>query len=429
MKNYLLMFLCFICGCAHNTALEGKLLQTYEHEPSLISESEPLKVLKIQSGVSVQDDSEILPIDAIEIQSYESINAKKFFLNMTDKINFVVDIDDKKKIDVPKYQGSIKQLLKALSRAYGYFYYVMPDGTVIVRDTGTCALKVISQAQEESFTKMLKESFKAENVYYDKTAGNIVFNANKRQMEAISEYIKMIPVSFIEMDLAFLETMVQGNENIGIDLESFKLVLGDMVQKVGSGFALVSDQDGITLNVKSSSINLDAFLYYISKQGKTNIIQRSFLGMVTGSEAILDVSKKIPYVKNVSVMSGETGSALRGYEFDTETSGMTLKVTGVTDTEFVNLKNELKCQDISEYLEVGSGDDLIRRPVVTVRNLTSSVTVRPGAIVKLASFQYEKDSSKESGLPNMISSMKKTEKQKMIITVFGKVNVKKYLYE
>jgi hypothetical protein len=103
-------------------------------------------------------------------------------------------------------------------------------------------------------------------------------------------------------------------------------------------------------------------------------------------------------------------------------------VVGTSDTEFVSLLNDLKYQEIAEYLAVGSGEDTIKRPVVSVRNLKSSVTIRPGSVVKLASFTYEKDSNSQSGLVNAPLLSKRSSKS-MEITVLGRVVVKKYIYE
>jgi type II secretory pathway component GspD/PulD (secretin) len=194
-------------------------------------------------------------------------------------------------------------------------------------------------------------------------------------------------------------------------------------------FNVASDAVGFTVNLITGNINLTAVIQSIQSFSDTAVLQRSTLCSLSGREIILDVSTKVPYVDTISSSTGSTGAAVRGYTFKEETSGTTLKITAVSDTDIVSILSDIKFQEITDYLNVGSGADTISRPIVSVRNLKSLLSVVPGSVVKLASFRFVRSEKDKSGLYYWPVTLKGSDVKIFELTVLARVSVKKYVFE
>ena len=394
----------------------------------LREKTEPVEVVKIKDYLIVKDDLERIPdIEIIDVQYYQSIPVKTFFLSlMKGKRNFVVDVADSVKITVPRWSGSFKGLLKAIQLTSGLFYYEISPGSYLVKDTAVCVVRLLYQGQDEKMKDLLLNTFDVEDVFIDTVSGQVVFNANSRQYLDIVNYFKKMPISFITVDVVILESQVQNIDKIGIDLTKLKAVIDNTLIPA---FNVASDAVGFTVNLITGNINLTAVIQSIQSFSDTAVLQRSTLCSLSGREIILDVSTKVPYVDTISSSTGSTGAAVRGYTFKEETSGTTLKITAVSDTDIVSILSDIKFQEITDYLNVGSGADTISRPIVSVRNLKSLLSVVPGSVVKLASFRFVRSEKDKSGLYYWPVTLKGSDVKIFELTVLARVSVKKYVFE
>ena len=78
----------------------------------------------------------------------------------------------------------------------------------------------------------------------------------------------------------------------------------------------------------SGHLSLQSVVESLDELKNFTVLQSARISVLNGSTAELDVSEKIPYVKAITVSSVDNASdtVAQGYEFDTVSSGLILKL-------------------------------------------------------------------------------------------------------
>lgn len=410
-----------------------------------IDHVEPVKTERLSKFLIVDDDIDHMPETRVAIEFHESVAVSEFFYSLSQvyNINFIVQlsqktriasspdstetqlIQDEMKISVPKYSGTLKDLLRVLRQAHGLFFYRV-GSSILIRDSATCHVRLLYQDDKDILT-LVQKTFGARDVHIDRIASVVVFNADSSVYLRITDYFKHYPVSVVELDIAFLEFELSDDQASGIDVSKLSLALQSGLD-LSAGLSIRSD-NGFTVGIQGGSISLQAVIQSLSSYSKFHLIQRVGVSGLVGKQIILDVSEKIPYVAKVTTQAGQSGSALRGFEFASVSSGMTFSVDVNADKDAVILKNDLRYQSVPRFLEVGSDSERYSQPVVNARNLTSYITMRPGEVSKLASIRYTKISNNHSGLSGLSGMLRGSTSRQYEVVVLGRAILKRYIFQ
>lgn len=421
-----------------------------DSEPIHFTEDvEPVQVLFVKDYLVVQDDLEKMSDDIkIQMDLSDLVTLTDFFLIMSKSAKIQFSYDIVKKIQVTeskdgkepqisnmisdkilvlgKYKGSLKGLLSMVQKTSGLFFNKVGDGYV-VKDEAVCVLRVLPQQNIEDMQTMLTKTFKVSDAVVDSRSGKIVFRANYHQFKDVSDYLKLYPVSVGDIDIIFTEAEISDENSVGLDVETFTLALekaGELTTKFS-----ITGLNGFTLKAQSGVASISGTIKSLQKYAKHNILQRVSVSAMTNQSAVVDVSEKIPYVQKVTSTSGTVGSAVRGYEFQTVSSGVTIDVKPVIDKDVLLLQSDLKYQHVTDYLIVGTTDDEMKYPVVTARNVKNVVAMQPGDITKLATIRYKRKGRSTSGVYGFSRLLFGADYRDYEINVFGRVIVKRYIFQ
>lgn len=390
---------------------------------------QPVRNEKLSNYVIAHDDIESMPTMKIDLNYLESISPVDFFslLSKMYKTSFVIAVQRKDfKLTIPKFNGPLKDLLAVLHRTYGLFFY-RSGNTIIVKDKALCSIRLLYQDEEEQILTLVQDTFDADEVYVDKTKSAVVFNADSLKYKNIVEYFKSYPVTVVDLDVVFLEHELKDEADIGLDVQKFSANL-DKSLSAATSLSLKGD-NGFTLSLASGAVSMSAVLSSLEQYSKYSVLQRATISGLLGKQVVVDVSEKIPYVSEVTSSTGSTGAAVRGYKFDEVSSGMVLTININGDSDAIILKNELKYQNVTDFMNVGSGTDAFQRPTTSVRNISSYVTMRPGDVTKLASLRYKKISKSTSGLFGIPGLMRGDSSRTYEVDVLGRAVVKRFVFE
>ena len=452
MKYFYLITTLFFCsGCAHPSF---KVPVYNEHKPfDIHRNASTVKEVVVKDFIKFDDDLDKIPDDIqVSINLTAPVPLCDFFQILIDQgINIVADIgcyieqptenkdasnpaSEKKEtprlqtVSMPAYHGTLKTLLQSLQISHGLFFKYK-QGVLIIRKTSPAYVKVLMPGTQENLIKLLN-SFGVQNSFYDELSSRIVFNTDYYTYLTIYDYFKNNPyLTLVVFDIMILESQDSHTYKHGIDWSQLAASLTDLYEDPLK-FSVTGSDDGFALNLGGGHLSLQSVVESLDELKDFTVLQSARISVMNGSTAELDVSEKIPYVKEITVSSidGATDTVAQGYEFDTVSSGLILKLKPSVSGNIISTQFTGNIQSLIEFLEVGTEPNLVRQPQISIRKIDNQIVFRAGETTLIGGLKYNKGSVSRSSLSWLKMGLDNQETTQFSVSILINSEVIRYVF-
>lgn len=271
--------------------------------------------------------------------------------------------------------------------------------------------------------------------YYliDKPVGLITVTAPRPVLEKIDAYITTLKKSLykqISIEAKIIEVQMSDASSIGINwssvLNNFNIggtaTFGDNGQVypftysndnvVGSNtysddntsyFKTINPGQFIS-NIVLDSVDFDIFINALNEQGDTKILSNPKLSVMNGQPALITVGRNVTYVDSIE-SDLDSDSGVISYTVETERIlsgiGMALTATILDSNEIImNLVPITSVlEEPIEYLEIGNDGASVGLPVISVREISTTVKVRDGEMLVIGGLISDTESTVGEFMP------------------------------
>jgi general secretion pathway protein D/MSHA biogenesis protein MshL len=172
---------------------------------------------------------------------------------------------------------------------------------------------------------------------------------------------------------------------------------------LGSYFKTINPGQFIS-NIVMDSVDFDIFLNALEEQGDTKILSNPKLSVMNGQPAMITVGRNVTYVDsiesdvdsdtNVTTYTVETERVLSGI-------GMALTATVLNNDEIImNLVPITSVlEEPIEYLDIGEDGASVGLPVISVREMNTTVKVKNGEMLVIGGLISDTESSTSQFMP------------------------------
>ncbi|WP_320043778.1 hypothetical protein [uncultured Desulfobacter sp.] len=448
---YLTMILFFCAGCAQPSF---KVPVYNEHKPfDIHRNTSTVKEVVVKDFIKFDDDLDKIPDDIkVSINLTAPVPLCDFFQILIDQgINIVADIgcyieqttetkdssapaSEKKEtpklqtVSMPAYHGTLKTLLQSLQISHGLFFKYK-QGVLIIRKTSPAYVKVLMPGTQENLIKLLN-SFGVQDSFYDELSSRIVFNTDYYTYLTIYDYFKNNPyLTLVVFDIMILEAQDSHTYKHGIDWSQLAASLTDLYEDPLK-FSVTGSDDGFALNLGAGHLSLQSVVESLDELKDFTVLQSARISVMNGSTAELDVSEKIPYVKEITVSSidGATDTVAQGYEFDTVSSGLILKLKPSVSGNIISTQFTGNIQSLIEFLEVGTEPNLVRQPQISIRKIDNQIVFRAGETTLIGGLKYNKGSVSRSSLSWLKMGLDNQETTQFSVSILINSEVIRYVF-
>lgn len=285
------------------------------------------------------------------------------------------------------------------------------------------------------------------NLYIiDKPVGMITVTAPRPLLERVDTYFKNLKKELykqISIEAKIIEVHLTDASSIGINwsevLRNFSVdgavqfgsnALGGQVYPyifanedgtngeydTGTVHGKIQDPTRFVSKVSINPANFTVFLNALQEQGDTKILSNPKISVMNGQPALITVGRNVTYIDSIeSDLDSDTGIVT--YTVNTERIlsgiGMALTATVLDDNEIilnlVPVTSEL--EEPIEYKEIGSDGTSVGLPIVSVREMSTTVRVKNGEMLVIGGLITDVQDSKGEFAP-----------------IVGKIPVIKYLF-
>ena len=258
--------------------------------------------------------------------------------------------------------------------------------------------------------------------YYiiDKPVGLITVTAPRPILEKVEAYITTLKKSLyqqIAIEAKIIEVQLNDSSSIGINwssvLKDFSITgavefgsqalggqiypyvfasendyneTGAVYSEDGSTHVQLHDPGRFVSKVSLNTANFAVFLNALKEQGNTKVLSNPKISVMNGQPALITVGRNVTYIDSIeSDLDSETGIITYTVETDRILSGigMALTATILGDNEIimnlVPVTSELT--EPIEYKDVGNNGGTVGLPIVSVREMSTTVKVRDGEML------------------------------------------------
>jgi hypothetical protein len=412
-----------------------------------------VKEVVVKDFIKFDDDLDKIPDDIqVSINLTSPVPLCDFFQILIDQgINIVADIGcyieqptetkepsnpatEKKEtprlqtVSMPAYHGTLKTLLQSLQISHGLFFKYK-QGVLIIRKTSPAYVKVLMPGTQENLIKLLN-SFGVQDSFYDELSSRIVFNTDYYTYLTIYDYFKNNPyLTLVVFDIMILEAQDSHIYKHGIDWSQLAASLTDIYEDPLK-FSVTGSNDGFSLNLGGGHLSLQSVVESLDELKEFTVLQSARISVMNGSTAELDVSEKIPYVKEITVSSidGATDTVAQGYEFDTVSSGLILKLKPSVSGNIISTQFTGNIQSLIEFLEVGTEPNLVRQPQISIRKIDNQIVFRAGETTLIGGLKYNKGSVSRSSLSWLKIGLDNQETTQFSVSILINSEVIRYVF-
>lgn len=453
MKYLHVILLSIICsGCA----VPSFKVPVYDtHEPLDLHRSKTsIRDVVVKDFIKFDDDLDKIPDDVkVSINLISPVPLCDFFQILIDQgINIVADFGcyadveyvaepepsspgiEKTKttnyqtISLPAYHGTLKTLLKSLQISHGLFFKYK-QGVLIIRKTSPAYVKVLMPGTQENLIKLLS-SFGVRESFYDELSSRIVFNTDYYTYLTIYDYFKNNPyLTLVIFDIMILEAQDSHTYKHGIDWSRLSSSLTDLYEDPLK-FSVTGSEDGFSLNLGAGYLSLQSVVESLDELKDFTVLQSARISVMNGSTAELDVSEKIPYVKEITVSSMDkvSDTVAQGYEFGTVSSGLILKLKPSVSGDIISTQFTGNIQSLVEFLEVGTESNLVRQPQISIRKIDNQIVFKAGETTLIGGLKYNKGSVSRSSLSWLKTGLDNQETSQFSVSILINSEVIRYVF-
>lgn len=286
-----------------------------------------------------------------------------------------------------------------------------------------------------SNTEQTQDSVGGQGYYLiDKPVGLITVTAPRPVLEKIDAYISTLKKSLykqISIEAKIIEVQMTDASSIGINwssvLNNFNIggdiTFGDNGQvypfvynndEVNGKVTYTDDSEGsyfktinpgqFISNIALDSVGFDVFLNALKEQGDTKILSNPKLSVMNGQPSLITVGRNVTYVDSIeSDLDSDTGVITYSVETERILSGigMALTATVLDDNEIImNLVPITSVlEEPIEYLDIGSDGASVGLPVISVREISTTVKVRDGEMLVIGGLISDTEQSSGEFMP------------------------------
>ena len=458
MKYLCVILLSIFCaGCS---APSFKVPVYDKHEPLDLHRSKAsIRNVVVKDFIKFDDDLDKIPDDiTVSINLISPVPLCDFFQILIDQgINIVADFGcyadveyveepessstgsdssgtEKKQttnyqtISLPAYHGTLKTLLKSLQISHGLFFKYK-QGVLIIRKTSPAYVKVLMPGTQENLIKLLK-SFGVQESFYDELSCRIVFNTDYYTYLTIYDYFKNNPyLTLVIFDIMILEAQDSHTYKHGIDWSQLSSSLSDVYEDPLK-FSVTGSVDGFSMNLGAGHLSLQSVVESLDELKDFTVLQSARISVMNGSTAELDVSEKIPYVKEITVSAIDDSSdtVAQGYEFDTVSSGLILKLKPSVSGDIISTQFTGNIQSLIEFLEVGTEPNLVRQPQISIRKIDNQIVFKAGETTLIGGLKYNKGGVSRSSLSWLKTGLDNQETTQFSVSILINSEVIRYVF-
>lgn len=450
MKRLILLIILFSFGCAAKTPFV--VHQDLKPVSMVKNNNYGVREIKIKDFLTLEANLNDIPFGMpVVINLVQPITLNDFFQLLIDQgINIVADLNPpeqkssktvgqpgtktvkatpEKKISMPSFNGELRNLLKSVQQSHGLFFTYKND-VLVVRQDSPAYVKVIMPGIQVNLIKLLS-SFGVDNAFYDELSSRIVFKTDFHTYTTIADYFRNNGyLTLAYFDVIILETAENQKYDHGFDWSGFAALLEDVVSTPFTG-GIVAGLDGsFNLTFGKDNFSLESVFKSLNSSSEFEVLQSARVSALNGSVCSLDVSEKIPYIESVTIaaLEGSTDGVTSGYEFNTVSSGLTLKLKPTINGNLISLSFDAQIQSVNEFLEVGTSGNKIQQPVVQTRNLKNQIVFNAGDTALIGGLKYTKGGQEKSGLSFIKSGFRSNENKSFYISILIKSEVVRYVF-
>jgi hypothetical protein len=329
---------------------------------------------------------------------------------------------------MPSYHGTLKNLLQSLQISHGLFFKYR-QGVLIVRRTSPAYVKVLMPGTQENLMKLLN-SFGVQESFYDELSSRIVFNTDYYTYLTIYDYFKNNPyLTLVVFDIMILESQDSNKYKHGIDWSQLTANLSKLYDN-SFDFSVTGSDDVFSLNLGAGHLSLQSVVESLDELKNFTVLQSARLSVVNGSTVELDVSEKIPYVKEITVSSIDDSSdtVAQGYEFGNVSSGLILTLKPSVSGNIISTRFSGEIQSLIEFLEVGTQPNLVRQPQMSIRKIDNQIVFRAGETTLIGGLKYNKGSVSRSSLSWLKAGLDNQETMQFSVSILINSEVIRYVF-
>jgi len=452
MKSiHLIIVLIFCFGCSKS----GVPVPTYsEHKPLDLQRGvSTVKNIVIKDFIKFDDDLDQIPDNIkVSINLTSPVPLCDFFQILIDQgINIVADIgcyidelssDEKEAslnvkkqekpklqtVSMPSYHGTLRNLLQSLQISHGLFFKYK-SGVLIVRKTSPAYVKVLMPGTQENLIKLLT-SFGVNESFYDELSSRIVFNTDYYTYLTIYDYFKNNPyLTLVIFDVMILEAQDDFEYNQGIDWSQIAASLSELYSNPFTA-SLSGSDDSFIINLGAEHLSLQSVVKSLEELKNFSVLQSARISILNGSTAELDVSEKIPYVKEITIsaLDGATDNVAQGYEFGTVSSGLLLRLKPSISGNIISTQFTANIQSLVAFLKVGTAPNIIQQPQISTRKIENQIVCRAGETTLIGGLKYNKGSVSRSSLSWLELGLDNKEIKSFSVSILINSEVVRYVF-
>lgn len=429
MKRISVLIFVVLVGCSPK--FDTVNMPDIESPDFRFEENTPIQTHYVNNFIVAQDGIDSMPDTKVEIILTEPITFNTLFqMLISQNINVIADFDTQRTLSIPSYTGSVIKFIRSIQEGYGLFFKY-ENGCLTVREKCTVFVKVLMPEIKDKLTKILL-TFGIENSFYDELSSRIVFESDYYTFSKVQSYFNDNPyLSFLIFDVMVLESENSSIDSSGFDWHELALQVQDIIE-YPLNMSLTGDKNGgFTFGFKSDSLSIHSVYKSLSETKKFNVLQSARISTLNGSNAVLDVSEKIPYISSVDItaLSDNSSQLVQGYEFNTATNGIILKLTPMISDDIITITFESQIQSLIDFLEVGTSSQTIQQPILSIRNIKNQVVTNPGQTILIGGLQYEKGGSIYKSLKSVKSGLNTNESRSFSISVLLRCELIRYVFQ
>jgi general secretion pathway protein D/MSHA biogenesis protein MshL len=243
----------------------------------------------------------------------------------------------------------------------------------------------------------------------DKPIGMITVTAPRPLLERLEQYFTVLKSELykqVVIEAKIIEVQLSNSSSIGINWSSVldNFAVTGTIEFAGDSGEIYPTGDRFVSKVSLDTADFSLFLNALQEQGDTKVLSNPKISVMNGQPALITVGENTTYVDSIeSDVDSDTG--VTTYTVDTERilSGVGLALTATVlnnDSIIMNLvpvTSEL--QEPIEYLDIGSDGAQVGLPVVTVREMSTTVRMKDGEMLVIGGLISNTDDSSGSFAP------------------------------
>jgi len=430
-KKLLIVLCCFFIGCS-STGLKSPVVKDDFYNDKFYKHL-AVERIEIENFLVVRDDLLLVPDFKIKIDLAEALPVFDFFKYLSvQKINIIYNSDLEKESDLTiallSFSGTLRELLQALRHTYGFFY-TYNDNVLVVKMTSPVFVKVLMPGMEKSIKDLLF-AYGIPDSFYDFISGRVVFQTDYFRYKKIHDYfLNNSYLSLVTLDVLILETEVSESESQGVDWSKLSFLLTESLSSVVTAGSLKPAHDGFILQFADKNVSFDTVLKNIKKKMDFKVVHSARVSMLNGSDYVLDVSDKIPYVSEMSFasLSDRSENLSQNFKFANVSSGLVLNLQPFVNDNLIFLKCAAHMQTLVDFLKVGSGASTVSQPVISTRNIENNVLLVPGQVCLVGGLKYAKMINAKAGL-SFLAGFASQEYRNFALTFLIRPELKQYIF-